>query len=108
MSEESKEELDDMPIWQNHEQRITALEITTANINSEFTEIKKKIDDGNFAQNEKLERIDSKLMDEFFKKKRDTRNNVWKVIITIVGGLLGVGGLVYAISYFAIKQLLGG
>lgn len=91
--DEKEKELEDMPIWQNHEQRITALEVTTANINNEFSEIKKKIDDGNNEQKDKLDTIDKRLMDEFFNKKNTTRDNVWKVILALVGG----GSFLYVI-----------
>ena len=84
--DEKEKELKDMPIWQNHEQRITALEVTTANIKNEFTEIKDKIDRGNDEQSKKLETIDKRLMDEFFKKKGTNRENIWKLLIAIVGG----------------------
>lgn len=83
---DGEKELEDMPIWQNHEQRITQLEVTTANINNEFSEIKKKIDDGNNEQKDKLDTIDKRLMDEFFNKKNTTRDNVWKLLIALVGG----------------------
>src|SRR5690625_6053276 len=68
-----EKELTDMPIWQNHEQRITTLEVTTANIKNEFTEIKDKIDRGNTEQSKKLEIIDKRIMEENFKRKK--KNN---------------------------------
>lgn len=93
-----------MPIWQNHEQRITALEVTTANIKNEFTEIKDKIDKGNKAQSEKLEIIDKRLMDEFFKKKNRNHENIWKLFIKVIGALVGAGSFLYLI----LEKFLGG
>lgn len=84
-----------MPIWQNHEQRITTLEVTTANIKSEFTEIKDKIDRGNTEQSRKLEVIDNRLMDEFFNKKNRNHENIWKLILKVAGALLGAGSFIY-------------
>lgn len=84
-----------MPIWQNHEQRITTLEVTTANIKNEFTEIKDKIDRGNTEQSKKLEVIDKRLMDEFFKRKNRNHENIWKLIIKVTGVLLGAGSFIY-------------
>lgn len=84
--DEKEKELNDMPIWQNHEQRITALEVTTANIKDEFDKINEKIDRGNDEQSKKLETIDKRLMDEFFKKKNTTQENIWKLLIALVGG----------------------
>lgn len=91
--DEKEKELNDMPIWQNHEQRITALELTTANIQSEFKEVKEKIDSGNTEQLKKMDVIDKRLMDEFFKKKETNRENIWKLLIAIVGG----GSFIYLI-----------
>lgn len=90
-----EEELEDMPLWQNHEQRITALEITTANIKHEFTEIKDRIDRGNLEQSKKLETIDNRLMEEFFKKKNINHENAWKLIIKVAGALVGAGSFIY-------------
>ena len=93
--DEKEKGLDDMPIWQNHEQRITTLEVTTANIKSEFVEIKDKIDKGNDEQSKKLETIDKRLMDEFFNKKNRNHENTWKLIIKVAGALLGAGSFIY-------------
>src|SRR5690625_4548529 len=96
--------LSDMPIWQNHEQRITALEVTTANIKNEFTEIKEKIDKGNEAQSKKLDIIDQRLMDEFFKKKDRNHKNTWKLILKVTGAFIGAGSFIYLV----LEKLLGG
>lgn len=84
-----------MPIWQNHEHRITTLEVTTANIKSEFTEIKDKIDRGNTEQSKKLEVIDNRLMEEFFSKKNRNHENLWKLVMKVTGALLGAGSFIY-------------
>src|SRR5699024_5312820 len=97
---EEEKELKDMPIWQNHEQRITSLEVTTSTINRDFEDMRKRFDDvegkiekGNEDQSKKLEIIDKRLMDEFFNKKNTNRDNKWKLILAVVGGG-GVGYLV--------------
>ena len=95
-------ELADLPIWQNHEQRITALEVTTSNIKSEFKEVKEKIDRGNDEQSKKLEIIDKRLMDEFFKKKNTMRENYWKLLFKVVGAILGGGSFLYIL----IKEVI--
>lgn len=86
-----------MPIWQNHEQRITTLEVTTANIKNEFTEIKEKIDKGNTEQSKKLEIIDKRLMDEFFNKKNRNHENLWKLILKVTGAFIGAGSFIYLV-----------
>ncbi|MDY0394805.1 hypothetical protein ACFSMW_06550 [Virgibacillus halophilus] len=90
-------EMDDMAIWQNHEQRITTLEVLTSNMQGEFREVKDKIDKGNDEQKQKLDVIDKRLMDEFFHKRTSTRDNAWKLAMKVSGSLLGAGGVVYFI-----------
>lgn len=102
--DEKEKELNDMPIWQNHEQRITALEVTTANIKNEFTEIKDKIDRGNDEQSRKLEIIDKRLMDEFFKRKNRNHENTWKLVIKVTGALVGAGSFIYLV----LEKIIGG
>ena len=96
------EEVDDMPIWQNHEQRITALEVITRDMQREFREVKEIINKGNKDQTDRLEQIDKRLMEEFFHKTRTTRDNVWKLIFKIVGSLVGAGSFIYIL----IEKLL--
>jgi len=87
----NEKDVDDMPIWQNHEQRITTLEVLTSNMQGEFKEVKDKIDTGNEDQSKQLEMINKRLFEEFFPKKASERNNKWKFWTTILGG----GGLIY-------------
>lgn len=101
---DKEKELNDMPIWQNHEQRITTLEVTTANIKNEFTEIKEKIDKGNTEQSRKLEVIDKRLMDEFFKRKNRNHENTWKLILKVTGAILGAGSFIYLL----LEKIAGG
>ena len=96
------EEVEDMPIWQNHEQRITALEVITGDMQREFKEVKEIINKGNKDQTDRLEQIDSRLMEEFFQKARTTRDNVWKLIFKIGGGFVGAGSFIYIL----IEKLL--
>ena len=96
------EEIENMPIWQNHEQRITALEVITRDMQREFREVKEIINKGNKDQTDRLEQIDSRLMDEFFQKARTTRDNVWKLVFKIVGSVVGAGSFIYIL----IEKLL--
>lgn len=113
--EEHTEELSEMPIWKDHEQRITTLEVQTAEMKSEFREVKEKIDDGNASQSEKLQRIDDRLMDEFFKKQQEaerSRNKKeeisqkykWKFATKVIAALVGGGSILYVI----LENFLGG
>ena len=96
------EEIENMPIWQNHEQRIATLEVITGDMQREFKEVKEIINKGNKDQTDRLEQIDKRLMDEFFQKARTTRDNVWKLIFKIVGSLVGAGSFIYIL----IEKLL--
>lgn len=100
-----KEEYEEaLPIWQNHEQRITTLEITQTLLGNEFKEIKDVINKGNQDQSKKLDEINSRLFDEFFSKKKVTQTERWKLIGIITGSALGGGGAFYLI----LEKLLGG
>ena len=96
------EEIENMPIWQNHEQRITTLEVITGDMQREFKEVKEIINKGNKDQTDRLEQIDKRLMEEFFHKTRTTRDNVWKLIFKIGGGFVGAGSFIYIL----IEKLL--
>lgn len=90
MSKE-KEELDDMPIWQNHEQRITALEVTMQGISQKMDSVQETIKEGNREQKEMLDTINNRMLEEFFDKKRINLSNGWKLLFAIFGG----GGFIY-------------
>ena len=96
------EQIENMPIWQNHEQRITALEVITGDMQREFKEVKEIINKGNKDQTDRLEQIDSRLMDEFFQKARTTRDNVWKLVFKVVSSVVGAGSFIYIL----IEKLL--
>ena len=96
------EEIENMPIWQNHEQRITALEVITGDMQREFKEVKEIINKGNKDQTDRLEQIDKRLMEEFFQKARTTRDNVWKLIFKVVSSVVGAGSFIYIL----IEKLL--
>jgi len=97
-----EDEMENMPIWQNHEQRLATLEVITGDMQREFKEVKEIINKGNKDQTDRLEQIDSRLMDEFFQKARTTRDNVWKLVFKIVGSVVGAGSFIYIL----IEKLL--
>jgi len=99
-------DVEGMPIWQNHEQRITTMEVNMTNLKGEFQEVKEMIERGNKKSEEKLDAIDSRLMDEFFTKKRVTHETRSKIYLKVAGGLLGGGGVMYAL--YDIITKLGG
>lgn len=104
MSEQ--EELDSMPIWQNHEQRITTLENTFAGfshkidaVDKKMENVESKIDSGNNEQKKLL----NTLIGHHLETSKMKISNFWKVILNITGA----GGLLAAVIY-ALVQFLGG
>ncbi|WP_172369557.1 hypothetical protein [Sporosarcina jiandibaonis] len=102
-------DVNEMSMWQNHEQRITTIEVNMANLKGEFLEVKEMIGSGNKKAEEKLDAIDKTLMNEFFAKKRVTHETKSKIYLKVAGGLLGGGGLIYAAYDIIVnKIILGG
>lgn len=95
--DEKDKELNDMPIWQNHEQRITALEVTMSGVSEKMDRVDATIRDGNKEQKEMLDKINTRMVDEFFGRKKTDHKYKWKIISAIVGGMLGGGGLFYVV-----------
>jgi len=94
----SKEEMDNMPIWQNHEQRITSLEVTMQGLSQKMDSVEgtmksveKSVEKANNEQKEMLNMINTRMVEEFFKRKSMNLSNAWKLIIALFGG----GGFIY-------------
>lgn len=98
MTQELDEEMEDMPnIWQNHEQRITALEVSQTTMKQEFKDVKDAINKGNEEQSQKLDTIHERLFEEFFHKKRTDQKERWKFLGSFLGYLLGGGSVLYLV-----------
>jgi hypothetical protein len=95
-------EMEDMPIWQNHEQRITTLEVTMTGLSNKIESVENTVRDGNKKAEEKLDVIDNRLMDEFFHKKRTNRENIWGLF----GKLLGAGGIIYLLFDLVFSRFI--
>lgn len=103
-----KEDVGDMTMWQNHENRITVIEVNMNNLKGEFQEVKEMIGSGNRKAEEKLDAIDKTLMNEFFAKKRVTHETRSKIYLKVAGGLLGGGGVIYALFDIIKRVYFGG
>lgn len=107
MLDEIEKELKDMPIWQDHERRITTLEVTMGELSNKMDRVDNSIKEGNKEQKEMLDLINNRMVDEFFgKRKTETEHKLdlkKKVIGGIAGGLVGGGGIVYVIIEALIK-----
>lgn len=80
-----------MPIWQNHEQRITKLEFAMSGLSDKMDKVEDTIKEGNKEQKELLDTINTRMVDEFFGRKRINLSNGWKLVFALFGG----GGFVY-------------
>lgn len=95
MSNEIEKEVDDMPIWQNHEQRITALEVNMRGLSKQMDSVESTVRKANNEQKELLNTINNRMVDEFFHKKRTTHDHKWQLAGKITAGLFGAGGIIY-------------
>ncbi|WP_438312201.1 hypothetical protein [Sporosarcina sp. FA9] len=93
--------LDTMPIWQNHENRITMLEVTITGISTKMDKVEEAIKEGNKEQKDMLNIINNRMVDEFFVKKRINLSNGWKLLFALVGG----GSFLYLLVE---KLIIGG
>jgi len=98
------ENMEGMPIWQNHEHRLTTIEVNMSNLKGEFKDVKDMIETGNVKQEKKLDAIDSRLMDEFFHKKRTNHENKWSLALKIAGAFVGGGSFFYLL----FEKMIGG
>ncbi|MCJ0932627.1 hypothetical protein MST22_15875 [Virgibacillus halodenitrificans] len=93
MSEQ--EGVDNMPIWQDHERRITTLETTFSAMSHEMREVKSVVEKKGDEQKELL----NTLIDHHLKKSNMQASNIWKLIFNITG----TGGLLTLIIYAVVQ-----
>lgn len=103
----SEKEVGEMPVWQNHEHRITNLENVVNSMRLEFVEVKNIINKGNDEQKTKLDKIDNALMTEFFHRKRTTHDTKLGIYAKIAGVLVGTGSVLYIIIEKLINMIGG-
>lgn len=100
MSEQ--EGVDNMPIWQDHERRITTLENTFAAYSSKIDGVEKKMDgvdakiDQQWGEQKKLLNT---LVDHHLSTNKMKVSNFWKLVLNITGA----GGL-FSIVIYAVVQ----
>lgn len=105
-----EKEIEDIPVLyvlQDHENRLTKQEEYQKNLHSEMKEIKTVINDGNKKAEEKLDQINGRLMDEFLLMKRSSHETKNKVIIKVIGSLVGGGSILYVIFDLLINRMGG-
>lgn len=99
-----QEEMEDMPIWQNHEQRITNLESTVQGFSLKMDNIESKMDEvGRSVKEEGKEQkaLLNRLINHHLATNRFKLSSFWKLILNITGA----GGLLIAVVY-AVLQFL--
>src|SRR6185437_15859209 len=78
-------------VLQDHERRITLMEVHMGTISSKMDKVESTIREGNNEQKEMLTAINNRMFDEFFKRKQMNLTNAWKLVL----GLLGGGSFLY-------------
>ncbi|MCJ0933021.1 hypothetical protein MST22_17860 [Virgibacillus halodenitrificans] len=93
MSEQ--EGVDNMPIWQDHERRITTLETTFSAMSHEMRDVKSVVEKTGNEQKELL----NTLIDHHLKKSNTQVSNFWKLVFNVTGA----GGLLTAVIYAVVQ-----
>lgn len=91
------EEMEDVPtIWQDHEQRITTLEVTMSSVNGKMDNVEKAVKESNAEQKQLL----NTLIDHHLNTKQFKLSKMWQLILNLfgAGGLIGV--VIYALIQF--------
>lgn len=98
----------ELVILQDHERRITVMEVTMGTlaskmdtVDSKMDKVKETIDEGNKEQKAMLNVINNRMIDEYFTKKSINLNNAWKLVL----GLLGGGSFLYLLFEKIINSL---
>ena len=91
----SEEEMDNMPIWQDHERRITTLENTFTNMSQEVRDVKKTVEESSNEQKKLL----NTLIEHHLSTSKMKLSNFWKVLLNITGA----GGVITAVVYAAVQ-----
>lgn len=119
MLDGEKKGLNEMPIWQDHERRITTLEVTMEGLSNKMDKVEQTIREGNKEQKEMLDTINTRMVDEFFARQKAEHQNEekqkeidktndweekklnqkyrWKLVTAVATGVLSGGGIVYII-----------
>ncbi|GGB26970.1 hypothetical protein GCM10011409_00310 [Lentibacillus populi] len=102
---QDEKDVGDMPIWQDHERRITTLENTFAgystkmdSVEKKMGDVERKIDDQWGEQKQLL----NTLIEHHLSTNKIKLSNFWKMILNVTGA----GGLIITVIY-ALVQYFG-
>lgn len=102
---QDEKDVGDMPIWQDHERRITTLENTFAGYSTKMDSVEKKMGDverkidDQWGEQKKLLNT---LIEHHLSTNKMKLSNFWKMILNITGA----GGLIITVIY-ALVQYFG-
>ena len=102
-----QKELETMPVWQNHEHRITALEVTISGLSNKLDSVENTVKEGNKEQKEMLAMINNKMVEEFFGRKKTSHDTKMKLFLKIGGGIIGAGSFLF-LAIEKLISLIGG
>ncbi|MFD1335751.1 hypothetical protein ACFQ4N_09345 [Oceanobacillus iheyensis] len=89
------EEMDNMPIWQDHERRITTLENTFSTMSHEMKEVRSTVEKTGDEQKKLL----NTLIDHHLSTNKMKLSNFWKLILNITGA----SGLLITVIYAVVQ-----
>lgn len=87
--------VDDVTIWQNHENRITTIEVNQENISQQMNGLERVVKEESNEQKALL----NKLIDHHLNTNKLKLSNFWKMILNMTGA----GGIL-AVTLYAILQ----
>lgn len=90
-----KEDVETLSIWQNHENRITTIEVNQENISQQMNGLEKVVKEESGEQKALL----NKLIAHHLDTNKMKLSNFWKLILNISGA----GGLLAAVIYASLQ-----
>lgn len=109
-----EEDVGDMPIWKDHEHRLTKVETIVGGFGSQIEGMERSMDrvqqvieKGNSEQKDQLDMFYAQMANEFFDKKKTTHNTKNKLLLKLTGAFVGAGGVVYVVIDLIFKNIGG-
>lgn len=87
--------VEEMPIWQNHENRITTIEVNQDNISQQMNGLERVVKDESKEQKALL----NKLIEHHLDTNKMKLSSFWKLVLNITGA----GGLFMALVYAVVQ-----
>lgn len=89
-------EMEDMPIWQNHENRITTLETTFTGFSHEMKEVKDTVN----KTSEEQKKLLNTLIEHHLSTNKMKLSKMWQLILNIFSASGIIGVIIYAVIQF--------